>query len=259
MRYIGADAKIMESRLKCVVTYLKSQYFAHCQEVSDAASHCAFHSLSHPTDTTLQQICNIDHKLVCPDCFNVTNCFKMITSALDVLPNSDEKEEALVITDRAKMKVLAWMKHIMRSYQQGKARKTSLDKASSSIVWWLRDYAQKILPVKALESMQDYFAKRGISVHVDVFMRKVGEIWYKNVYITCLDGCKQDLVDTLCIADHVLSQFRLDVPIAEVLYGQSDNAGSYHSNDALETLYVIANKHGFNLKEYHFSEPQKVC
>lgn len=244
IRYLGADAKIM------AITYLKNRYFAHCQEVS---------SLSLPTDTTLQKICNIDHKFVCPDCDNVTNGFKMITSALDVLPKSLEKEEALVITDRAKVKVIAWMKHIMWSYQQAKARKTSLDKASSRIVWWIRDYAQKILPVKALGSMQDYFAKRGISVHVDVFMRKVRESWYKNVYKTCLDGCKQALVDTLCIADHVLHQFPLDVSSAEALYGHIDNAGSYLSNDALESLYIITNKHDLNIKEYHFSEPQKVC
>lgn len=55
-----------------------------------------------------------------------------------------------------------------------------------------------------------------LRLHIDVFIRKIGNDWFKYVYvyITYLNGSKQDfiVINSLCNTDHVLKQFHIDEP-----------------------------------------------
>lgn len=49
----------------------------------------------------------------------------------------------------------------------------------------MRDFAQKILPENNIESMKDYFGKRGISVqHIDAFIHHTSMKWDRPVQCT---------------------------------------------------------------------------
>lgn len=73
--------------------------------------------------------------------------------------------------------------------------------------------------------MSDYFGKRGMTVSVEVFIFKAFDSYFKQVYLVALDRCEQNSVETLCIADIVLQQFRFDYPQISELILKSDNAG----------------------------------
>lgn len=82
-----------------------------------------------------------------------------------------------------------------------------------------------LLHSQALESMTEYFGKRGMSVSVEVFLSKVFMTYQKQVYLVSLDRCDQDAVETLCIADKVLEEFTKDNPHIKRIGLKSDNAG----------------------------------
>ena len=70
---------------------------------------------------------------------------------------------------------------------------------SSTCGFWISDWAQNIIPSKFHAGQCDYYAKKGMSLHVDVLILKTNndEI-RKCTYFTTLDNCDQDIVDTLC-------------------------------------------------------------
>lgn len=74
--------------------------------------------------------------------------------------------------------------------------------------------------------MQEYFGKRGMSVSVEVFIKKLFEAYHKQVYLVTLDRCDQGVVETLCIADKVLQKFSRDNPDVKELFLKTDNAGT---------------------------------
>ena len=51
------------------------------------------------------------------------------------------------------------------------------------------------------EGQKEYFGKKGISLHGDVFFMKKNHILHKQVYFTTSYRCDQGTVDTLSIAD----------------------------------------------------------
>lgn len=74
--------------------------------------------------------------------------------------------------------------------------------------------------------MVDYFGKRGMTVSVEVFIFKSFETYHKQVYLVALDRSDQGALETLCIADIVLQQFKKDYPQIARLDLKTDNAGS---------------------------------
>lgn len=73
--------------------------------------------------------------------------------------------------------------------------------------------------------MNEYFGKRGMTVSVEVFIFKSFETYYKQVYLVALDRCDQGALETLCIADVVLQQFKKDYPRTVRLDVKTDKAG----------------------------------
>ena len=53
-----------------------------------------------------------------------------------------------------------------------KAKSDILNDLDESSAFWFQDFAQKVLPVKFREGQHEYFGKRGMSLHVDVFFVK---------------------------------------------------------------------------------------
>ena len=123
--------------------------------------------------------------------------------------------------------------------------------------FWISDWAQKVIRSKCREGQRDYYVQKGMLLHVDVLILKTNndEI-RKCTYFTALDNCDQDVVDTLCITDHVLCEMMKDFPDLPTLYRKSDNAGCYAGNSVAETEYSLCKKYDTNLLRHDYNQPQ---
>ncbi|CAH0546967.1 unnamed protein product [Brassicogethes aeneus] len=238
--------------------YFKTRYHFHCTIDNGCASHCISHALSHPQENKLQKLCKVPHSNICPECYDILNTVNIIENNISLLKDSHEKDTTMFKFLHAKQKIFDWQNHIIRAAQQGKARTTVMDILESRQALWIRDWAEKILPSRNLESMTEYFGKRGFSLSVEVFLIKNEEKWQKFVYFVALDRCEQELLDCLSIADIVLQQFSHDNPLIKQLHLKSDNAGCYHANGTAEGIYNICQKYHIQLLDIHFNEAQKV-
>lgn len=119
----------------------------------------------------------------------------------------------------------------MRDNQQSGARKFMFQYIQNTKhALLIRDWAQKITEKRHLEAQSQYFGKKGMSVHIDVFLYVENNQILKRVYITCISRCDQKMEDVLDIAKFVIEKFKEDCPHIERLVGKSDNAGCYSSN-----------------------------
>jgi hypothetical protein len=121
---------------------------------------------------------------------------------------------------------------------------------------WIRDFCQKVLPMRFRERQCDYFGKKGMTLHIDVILcrNENGEI-EKKAYFTAAFRSDQDFQDTL--GEHVILQFTKDFPNVKELYAKSDNAGCYHCKVCPESLFKICKQHKVLLKRLDYNEPQK--
>ena len=78
-------------------------------------------------------------------------------------PTAADKDEAIYQMKSAKLAILAWKRHILRSHNEDQARYDVLDQLDEETVLIINDWAMKFLPQKYRESQADWFAKRGIS------------------------------------------------------------------------------------------------
>ena len=64
-----------------------------------------------------------------------------------------------------------------------------------------------MISVRFCEGQKEYFGNKEMSLQDDVFFIKNNHILHKQVYFTALYCCDQGTVDTLSIADIVLTKF----------------------------------------------------
>lgn len=116
----------------------------------------------------------------------------------------------------------------------------------------------KILPMRFREKMNEWFGKRGMSMHVDVlfFMDPMTRKLKKVTYFTLMDDCKQDMFAVACVFKHVLLQLCQDLPQVSQLVCRSDNAGCYSGASIIAVRNAICKEVGMTLQYVHFTEPQ---
>ena len=77
------------------------------------------------------------------------------------------------------------------------------------------------------------------------------------MYLTSVYRSDQDVVETLCVLDHVLAQMKTDYPNLKGLYHKSDNACCYAGNSSAEVEYLLCKEHNINLHRHDYSKPEK--
>jgi hypothetical protein len=174
------------------------------------------------------------------------------------VPSSEKKDELVVDLLTAKLDILSWMFHIIRGIQQDRSKQFVMSQLDSETGLLLSDWAMKVLPQSHREKMDDWFGKKGISLHVDVlFYKDTNHILKKRTYFTALDRCLQDMASVLCVFEHVLNQIKTDVPNLTTLYTRSDNAGCYVGTSVIMARKFICDSADICLKRTDFSEPQR--
>ena len=86
-----------------------------------------------------------------------------------------------------------------------------------------------------------------MSFYVDVLFQKDedGQL-RQDVYFTSVYRSDNDVVEILCILDHVLAQMKTDYPNLKGFYRKSDNASCYAGNFCAEVEYCICKEHNVN-------------
>ena len=241
--------KPLISQLERGKRYLKTVYQTHCSVDSEIVTHNSTFALS-----TLDNIPEVPvSERVCADCFSLASALNDCIS----IATAGGNEETIYDVKRWVDDVIKYWQHQIRDFQQRQAKMYCFDNLDNKTGFWLKDFGQKILPIRYREGQREYFGKKGMTNHIDVFISKYGENLIKYVYLTFIFRSNQAMVDVLNIGDHVLSQFKLDCPTVENLFAKSDNAGSYHGNHMLEALFKLCKAHNFNLLRYDYNEPCK--
>ena len=86
----------------------------------------------------------------------------------------DDKDEAVLLVQRASEAITARKAHQLRSINQDRARLVVLASRDSTGDLIVQDFVMKFMPVQYREAQSDFFGKRGLSWHVSVCDRKVG-------------------------------------------------------------------------------------
>lgn len=74
----------------------------------------------------------------------------------------ENKEDLKYDFDTAKRNILNWISHIIRGVQQTEAKINAFAQLNEENGLWIRDWAQKVLPVMYRESQKEYFGKKGM-------------------------------------------------------------------------------------------------
>ena len=167
----------------------------HVSESSDVPDHCRVYALNDPTDRDYQSQCPHEHRTHCDKCDDLTKTIDDITAAIEALAADELKEELRFVMGKAKQDIVSWKAHLLRSVNQEEARLDIVNALDDSSVLLVQDWAMKFLPRKFRESQTDWFAKRGISWHLTVFIRrgndhKLQMMTFVNVFRSCSqDSC----------------------------------------------------------------------
>jgi hypothetical protein len=235
--------------------YLKISYKTHCSSASNCATHCSTFALSKRDEDNFRTVCIHSHDQQCQECINLLLTLDQILMLHIHVTNSEVEEFKYDCELNIKM-VLEFMRHILRADKQDDAKIYAMKLLSNTTAFWLKDWAQKILPQSFREKQSDYFGKKGMSLHIDTFYSKKDDSLIKQVYYTAIFRCDQDMSATLSVADHVIKQFHKDYANVKSLVTKSDNAGCYAGASCFQSEYQIVKKHDLTLLRHDFSEPQ---
>ena len=102
------------------------------------------------------------------------------------------------------------------------------DQPDDEICLLLKDFSQKILPIKSREGWREYFGKTGTSLHTDIFFLKKNNHLCKRLYLSSFNQYDQSITDTLSLGRKaVLKQLKVDGPQIQKVVAKSDNSSCY--------------------------------
>lgn len=144
------ERKNIINRLNEVEKYLKlSRFQQHCSLDNECASHCIGNAL---TSTKNQAKCAKSHSATCNDCLNIHESIETLKAARSVNLSKKKKDNLFYIIDKHFVAIKEWQQHIIRGVQQTKAKTEALQNMTATEALWIRDWAQKVLPLSGLEA-----------------------------------------------------------------------------------------------------------
>ncbi len=229
----------------------------HITENSNVADHCLVYALSDQNEELHSITCCHQHDQSCSSCEDLKNIIKEIKSSLPVAQLSNEDHDNLTyLIEQAVQAVESWKAHQLRSIQQDKGRTECLDDLDTTTVLITQDWAMKFLPQKYCETQADWFAKRGISWHISVIVRKMDDKFQHQAFVHVAENCSQDSDAVVWIIQHTLLELKKAHPEIKSAFLHQDNAGCYHSVDMLAACHFMEETTGIKVQRVDFSDPQ---
>ena len=246
-------SKTCEDSLERCKRYLKTGYQLHCSDPENRIpSHSAEFALSDPNNNKLHAIIDVSEEV----CYECNELCEVLQTIQDLAKEHTADNDTIYDIDVAVNHISDYVKHLMRDVQQRKAKSDAFLQLDNETAFWLKDFSQKILPVKFREGQKEYFGKKGMSMHIDVFISQHDGKLKKHVYVSLIYRCEQGTSSIISIADAVLDQFQEDEPAINKLLAKFDNAGCYHGNYSAEGIYGLCKKKNIELRNYDYNEPQ---
>ena len=120
--------------------------------------------------------------------------------------------------------------------------------------FWFKNFNQKILPMKYRERHREYFGRKGMSLHVDVFFLKKNIIFFKKLYLSSINQCNQGMIDTLSLGKAMPKQLKVDEPQIQKPFSKSGNASCYQGSYLPQALYQLCKEQDITLVRYDYNE-----
>ena len=192
-------------------------------------THCIRFGLLHSQDEDFKPHDDHEHQDVCEQCLSLFLTIEAVEKHAVVTDDIELKQELLNDIKLGRTYIIEWMCHVLRGVQQEKAKLYAISQLNPSCGFWLSDWALKVIPSMFREGQRYYFGKKGMSVHVDVLLIKAvaSSELMKSVYFTTIYRCDQGIIDTICIAEHVLKEIQKDHPNIRQLFRKTNNPGCY--------------------------------
>ena len=155
-----------------------------------------------PKKSFFRETCDHTHDKSCPSCEQLKCTITEIKCTLSGGQLPDEDRDDLAYSFQQALKAIElWKSHQLRSIQQDKAWTSLLDATSVLIT---QDWAIKFPPRKYRETQVDWFAKRGISWHISVVVRRLENRLQHQAFINIVENCSQDSDSVVNIMRHTL-------------------------------------------------------
>ena len=209
-----------------------------CSSVADR--HCSRYALSDSKNSELRSLCSHEHSLKCSQCESINDvlcCVERYLAKSKLTP--EELEDLSYIHSQAVHAIQSWKAHQLRSVRQDTARTVCLRTLNETTVLITEDWAMKFLPVKYRESQSEWFAKRGISWHISVVVRKKNGHFENQSFVHIVDNTSQDSSVVERIIEHTLRTLKEENPEIDSAFLRQDNAGCYHSSAVLASCPLM--------------------
>ena len=112
------ETGLLSDKLEARKCYIKVAFKMHCSDQSECDMHCCTFALSNPIDTDLQQTCDHQHTMFCPDCNDI------IATLDKILDQAEKKSDPEVLYDVRQniYAIVEWNRHSLRGVQQDRAK-----------------------------------------------------------------------------------------------------------------------------------------
>ena len=114
----------------------------------------------------------------------------------------------------------------------------------------------KFLPRQYRESQGEWFAKKGLSWHITVAIRKKETQIETQAFIHVVEQCNQDSPCLVMLMEHVLATLKKENPEINCAFYRQDNAGCYHAANTIVACTDISKRAGVRIQCLDFSDPQ---
>lgn len=206
----------------------------------------------------MRKKCNHAHTDRCSQCEALDELLdsikKVVQGASFSLP--EERDEALYIFQHARQAIILWKCHQIRTVRQDQARLEVLDRLDDKTCLITNDWAMKFLPQHFRETQSDWFAKRGMSWHISVVVRRVSSQLQTQTFVQILQSSNQGSFTVVLLLEHVLRTLKSEHPEIQQVYLRQDNAGCYHSATTILAIPAIQSSSGMRILAVDFSDPQ---
>ena len=171
--------------------------------------------------------------------------------------SKEQQDDRLDDIQKASETIIQWKAHIMRSVNQECAKQDILAKLDPSSCLVVVDWAMKFLQLRYREKQSDWFGKRGLSWHISSVISRIQSGTTEVIsYAHLFDQCTQDWYAVTSILEDLLNLLKVNNPLLEKVFLRSDEAGCYHNSSLLAAMRDVANRVGFAVDSYHYTEPQ---
>ena len=222
------------------------------------SDHCSQYALSDSKDPAFRGTCTQDHDLICNRCEDLKAVLSDTQKSIQesCFECQYDKEDALHRFQEATRAIQLWKSHQLRLVNQDNARTDVIECLDDSKVLLVQDWAMKFLPRQYRESQGEWFAKKGISWHITVAIRKKESELETQAFVHVVEKCIQDSPCVVQLMEHVLSTLKREHPEIKSAFYRQDNAGCYHAANTILACKDISQRSGIFIQQLDFSDPQ---